>query len=82
LARLLAERRNDLEAAARALRPEIDDVLALIAATPGCLLSRMSGSGATCFGLFAARPGAEAAAATIARVRPGWWVRAAPVLTR
>ena len=41
-----------------ALRPVIGDVLAELAATPGCLLARMSGSGATCFGLYgdAARP--------------------------
>ena len=35
-----------------ALRPVIADVLAALAAAPGCLLARMSGSGATCFGLF------------------------------
>jgi 4-diphosphocytidyl-2-C-methyl-D-erythritol kinase len=44
--------RNDLEPVAIALRPVIGDVLAELAATPGCLLARMSGSGATCFGLY------------------------------
>ena len=43
----------------------------MIAGAPGCLLARMSGSGATCFGLFANALAAETAAAAIAR--PGWW---------
>ena len=52
----LGQLRNDLEPAAVALRPVIADVLAALAAAPGCLLARMSGSGATCFGLFARSP--------------------------
>lgn len=59
---------NDLEAAAIALCPPIADVLAAIAAQPGCLLARMSGSGATCFGLFASAAAAEAASLPAA-----WW---------
>lgn len=62
---------NDLEAPAIGLVPEIRGVLSAISATPGCLLARMSGSGATCFGLFADAAAAEAAAAVLAR--PGWW---------
>ena len=62
---------NDLQAAAVALCPAIDAVLAALAATPGCLLAQMSGSGATCFGLFAT-PGEAAAAARLV-ARPGWW---------
>ncbi len=50
LAALLADRHNDLTAAAVALVPEIATVLEAIARTDSCLLSRMSGSGATCFG--------------------------------
>jgi 4-diphosphocytidyl-2-C-methyl-D-erythritol kinase len=61
---------NDLEAPAISLVPAIRDVLRAISATRGCLLARMSGSGATCFGLFAAASDAEAAAEL---VRPGWW---------
>lgn len=80
LARLLVERRNDLEPPARALMPEVAEVLARILETPGCLLSRMSGSGATCFGLFASRREAEAAAAMMTRLHPAWWVRSAPIL--
>lgn len=68
----LAALGNDLEVPARTLCPAIGDVLASIAAQPGCLLARMSGSGATCFGLFSDRVAAERAAGAAAR--PGWWV--------
>ena len=64
---LAAHTRNDLEPPARALCPAIGAVLAALAATPGCLLARMSGSGATCFGLFA-NPDAA-----ITPPNPGWW---------
>ena len=77
LARHLARDGNDLEGPARRLRPEVDSVLTTLAARPGCLIARMSGSGATCFGLFAEAGSAEAAAAQLAADRPGWWVRAA-----
>ncbi|HBK06010.1 MAG TPA: 4-(cytidine 5'-diphospho)-2-C-methyl-D-erythritol kinase [Acetobacteraceae bacterium] len=63
---------NDLEPPARALAPAIGDCLDTLASAPGCLLARMSGSGATCFGLFASAEIASAAASAIAR--PGWWV--------
>jgi 4-diphosphocytidyl-2-C-methyl-D-erythritol kinase len=55
-------------------------VLAALAGEPSCLLARMSGSGATCFGLFAAPADAAAAAAALARRHPHWWVAAARVL--
>jgi 4-diphosphocytidyl-2-C-methyl-D-erythritol kinase len=67
----LANLGNDLQAPARALCPAISDVLQALATVPGCLLARMSGSGATCFGLFASPAEAETAAAAAAR--PGWW---------
>jgi 4-diphosphocytidyl-2-C-methyl-D-erythritol kinase len=66
-----------LEGPARRLRPEIDQVLSALATRPGCLLARMSGSGATCFGLFADAASAEAAAAQLAADQPAWWLRAA-----
>jgi 4-diphosphocytidyl-2-C-methyl-D-erythritol kinase len=72
LAASLHSTRNDLEPPARLLAPAIGDVLATLAAIPGCLLARMSGSGATCFGLFPDPVAAEAAARTI--VRDGWWI--------
>ncbi|CAA7621390.1 4-(cytidine 5'-diphospho)-2-C-methyl-D-erythritol kinase [Magnetospirillum sp. UT-4] len=80
LAELLAARRNDLEKAAASLVPEISNTLDLLAAQPGCLLARMSGSGATCFALFAAQPEAEKAAAALTTARPGWWCAAAGVM--
>jgi len=73
LAALLRERRNDLTEAATALVPAVRDILAALEASPGCLLARMSGSGATCFGLYADRGAAVAAAALLKR-NPGWWV--------
>lgn len=68
----LAGLANDLETPARSLCPAVGDVLAAIAAQPGCLLARMSGSGATCFGLFADPAAAGRAAGATARA--GWWV--------
>lgn len=70
----LSAQRNDLEAPALALAPVIASVKATLAAQPGCHIARMSGSGATCFGLFATKALAETAAQTIARGQPGWWV--------
>jgi 4-diphosphocytidyl-2-C-methyl-D-erythritol kinase len=67
---------NDLEAPAISLQPVIADVLAELRALAGCRLARMSGSGATCFGLFAASTQADAAARALAAAHPGWWVRA------
>jgi 4-diphosphocytidyl-2-C-methyl-D-erythritol kinase len=61
---------NDLQDAAIALCPAVQDVLAAIAAQPGCLLARMSGSGATCFGVFPTGLAAEEAAAALPSA---WW---------
>lgn len=66
--------RNDLEPAACHLEPVISDVLSAVSQLPGCRLSRMSGSGATCFGLFENTDGAAAAAAHLARQHPKWWI--------
>ena len=74
LLRFLDSTRNDLEAPARALQPVIGEVLTAITALPGALLSRMSGSGATCFGIFADQDCCERAAATLKAAVPGWWV--------
>jgi 4-diphosphocytidyl-2-C-methyl-D-erythritol kinase len=71
MAATLAALRNDLEAPAIALAPVIGDVLAALVTLPGCLLARMSGSGATCFALFATPNAAAAAAAALNP--PGWW---------
>ncbi|MCE9521806.1 MAG: 4-(cytidine 5'-diphospho)-2-C-methyl-D-erythritol kinase [Alphaproteobacteria bacterium] len=68
---------NDLAAPATILAPVITSVEAAITATDGCLLARMSGSGATCFGIYATHEEAVAAAAVIAQAQPHWWVKAA-----
>jgi 4-diphosphocytidyl-2-C-methyl-D-erythritol kinase len=77
LVRALSRTRNDLEAPASSLAPPIGDALAALAARPGCLLARMSGSGATCFGLFATAQAARDAAERIHR--DGWWVWGGPM---
>ena len=71
---MLAKRGNDLTAAAIGLLPAIADVLAALEQQPPCLLARLSGSGATCFGLFAERGEAREAAAAIAAAHQDWWV--------
>ncbi len=72
LAAALASR-NDLEAPARRLCPVIGDVISLLAAQPGVILARMSGSGATCFALFDSPSARDAADRMIAHRQPGWW---------
>jgi 4-diphosphocytidyl-2-C-methyl-D-erythritol kinase len=68
--------RNDLEPPARAIEPAIGEALAQLAANPACRLARMSGSGATVFGLYAGCADAAEAAKRVAAARPGWWVKA------
>jgi len=77
LAAFLRQNRNDLEPAATALAPEIATVSQALTAQKGCLLSRMSGSGATCFGLFATQTEAQQAANALQAAQPGWWIAAA-----
>jgi 4-diphosphocytidyl-2-C-methyl-D-erythritol kinase len=77
LAQWLGASRNDLEAPARRVAPVIDDCLAALRDTDGCHLARMSGSGPTCFGIYADRATAESAAAAIQGAHPVWWVKAA-----
>lgn len=71
---MLATQPNDLESAAIGLAPEVADVIAELAALAGCRLARMSGSGATCFGLFTSAAQAVAAAKTLRAKYPDWWV--------
>jgi len=70
----LAEQRNDLEASACQICPEIKDVLAVLSGLHGCLLSRMSGSGATCFSIFSTLELAQAAGRRLQGDHPKWWV--------
>ena len=76
----LAGTRNDLEPAARRIEPLVDEALARIDES-GATFSRMSGSGATCFGLFETPAEAARAAETIAADRPGWFAVATETLT-
>ncbi len=82
LAAALKSRGNDLTEAAITVTPAIRDVLAAIGDTERCLLARLSGSGATCFGIYADAAEAEAAGRAIRAVQPGWWAVAAPVQFR
>ncbi len=79
LADYFKSNRNDLEKPAREIAPPIGDVLSAIA-RHGALRARMSGSGATCFGLFADDASADAAAAKIAENNPTWWTKKARIL--
>jgi len=72
----LKKGRNDLEDPAGVIAREIVAVLAVLGAARGAKLARMSGSGATCFALFADRHQAARAARVIRRDHPNWWARA------
>jgi len=76
LVRVLALQANDLEPPAIALAPIIADVLAALRGLEGCALARMSGSGATCFALFASADEAAVAEKLLAAKNPTWWVKA------
>ena len=76
LVEALADEPNDLEAPAVAIAPAIAQVLADLSALKGCRLARMSGSGATCFGLFGTAPAAAAAARALRARHSDWWIRA------
>lgn len=80
LASFLRDCRNDLQAPAERLLPVISEVCDALAAQPGCLLGRMSGSGATCFGIFARRDQSDAAAQCLQKAEPAWWVQSSAAL--
>lgn len=79
LAAIIRDGRNDLEAPARSLVPEIAQVLDALSAQPGVLIARMSGSGATCFALFSTPVAAASAQHAIAAAHPGWWLMSGSV---
>lgn len=70
----LKKRRNDLQAPAITLCPSIRAVVAALEQQGGCLLARLSGSGATCFGIFADTHDAQKAATALSKNEPDWWV--------
>lgn len=75
----MAESRNDLEPTATEILPVIGELITAIAATSGCVAARMSGSGATVFGLFGSSALAHQAAHDLRVKFPQYWVAAAPV---
>ncbi len=75
----LGARGNDLEAPAIVLAPVVGTVLDTLRDLPGARLVRMSGSGATCFALFADLAAAQAAQGVLADLQPGWWAAATGV---
>jgi len=75
----LAEQRNDMQLAAIALEPSIANVLKALQSDTTCRLARMSGSGATCFGLYEHPDTAKAAADLLRSNYPDWWVRPAKI---
>lgn len=81
LAGWLAATRNDLEAPAIAIAPPIADALAALRGT-GAAIARMSGSGATCFGLYPTPQAAETAANFIRRAEPHWFIAATQSMDR
>jgi len=72
--------RNDLTDAAIAVSPEIKIALQAIADTQGCQIARLSGSGATCFGIYETPTAAHAAVNKLRQQHPEWWVTAAGLL--
>lgn len=72
---VLSRTTNDLTQAAMDSVPDIKNVLQALDAQPGCALSRMSGSGSSCFGFFEDEQKAEAAALKLAEENPDWWVK-------
>lgn len=72
----LASSTNDLEAPALSLFPAVGETLAALRSIATCRLARMSGSGGTCFGLFASADDAKDAAEQLKRAHPHWWVLA------
>jgi len=70
------EGKNDFQTIACELEPEIVQVLLELAAQPGVRLSRMSGSGATCFGVFETQAQARMAAANLSSKHTHWWAEA------
>lgn len=67
---------NDLASPAKSLQPVIWQVEKALVSSDGCLVARMSGSGATCFGLYPTHDSATRAASLITEAHPHWWVRA------
>lgn len=68
---------NDLASPAKQIAPQVMHAEHALTASTGCLLARMSGSGATCFGIYPTIEAANTAAREIATSHPAWWVKPA-----
>jgi 4-diphosphocytidyl-2-C-methyl-D-erythritol kinase len=75
LLRFMDSTKNDLEAPARGLFPQIGEVLTALAGLPGALFTRMSGSGATCFALFPDDESCKRGGTILSKVKSGWWIQ-------
>lgn len=71
----IKEQRNDLEKAAKSLIPEITEITDILNSQSGCIFARMSGSGATCFGIFENKEASNNALNNIRSLYPNWWVQ-------
>jgi 4-diphosphocytidyl-2-C-methyl-D-erythritol kinase len=76
LASWLMETRNDLTQPATGLSGLVDKAMRALSSEPDCLIARMSGSGASVFGIFATNAAAERAEKRIRNEQPDWWVAA------
>jgi 4-diphosphocytidyl-2-C-methyl-D-erythritol kinase len=76
---IIQECRNDLTQAAITVTPQINDVLAALEKTQQCLLHRLSGSGATCFGIYEDEGAAKEAATSLKKKYPAWWIQPANI---
>jgi 4-diphosphocytidyl-2-C-methyl-D-erythritol kinase len=76
----LSQQRNDLEAPARNIAPQVDDALKALGRMPQVVHAGMSGSGATCYGLVSTIGDARQVARTLQVGNMGWWVAPAPLL--
>jgi len=82
LIEFLRETGNDLAAAATAVQPAIGEMLSALQRNSDCLLARMSGSGATCFGLFADAAQAITAADGLSAKHGQWWCESGRLLSQ
>ena len=77
----LLNHKNDLELPAVKLFPQIKILLEAIKHMPGCLISRMSGSGGTCFGLFLKKTDATNACKELTKAFPQTWIKVAELFS-
>jgi 4-diphosphocytidyl-2-C-methyl-D-erythritol kinase len=77
----VAPRGNALEVPATQLAPVVKQVLTALADLNGANIVRLSGSGPTCFALFATEDEAKRAASALSQAHPDWWIAASVLRT-